>query len=107
VKWLDPAAGVDTARAMCMPSASEWLPVAPTRDVPKLCRMLCSRALIVIEQSSKSSTTYNRCSSLLGGRGRHDQHIAETLVIALSMKMRTVFSKGTAQHSLPDRDQPR
>jgi hypothetical protein len=33
---------------------------------------------------------------MLGGGVRHDEHIAEPLVIALSMKMRTVFSKGTA-----------
>jgi hypothetical protein len=77
------------------------------RDAPKLCRMLCSHSLIVIEQSSKSSTPNNRCSSLPGGGVRHDQDIAETLVIALSMKMRTVFSKGTAQHSLPNRNQLR
>jgi hypothetical protein len=42
------------------------------------------------------------------GRGvGHYQHIAEALVIALSMKMRTVFSKGTAQHWLPNRNQLR
>ena len=29
---------------------------------------------------------------MLSSNGRHDQHIAETLVIALLMKMRTVFS---------------
>src|SRR5450631_1907017 len=80
---------------------------APCRDVPKLCRMLRSRSLIVIEQFSKSRTTNHRSSSVLGGSVRHDQHIAEALVISLSMKVCTVFSKGTAQHSLPNRDQPR
>ena len=77
------------------------------RDIPKLCRMLCSRALIVVEQASKPRTTNHQPYSVLGGSVRHDQHIAETLVIALLMKMRTVFSNRTAQHSLPNRDQPR
>ena len=67
-----------------------------SRDIPKLYQLLGGRSLIVIEQSSKPSTTNHRSSSMLGGGVRHDQHIAETLVIALLMKMRTVFSKRTA-----------
>jgi len=44
---------------------------------------------------------------MLGGGVRHDQHIAEALVIALLMKMDAVFSKRTVQHPLPDRNQLR
>jgi len=45
--------------------------------------------------------TNHRSSSTVGEGIRHDQYIAEALVIALLMKMRTVFSQRTAQHSLP------
>jgi hypothetical protein len=78
-----------------------------SRDIPKLRQLLRNRSLIVIEQSSKPGATNDRSSSMLGGGIGDDQHIVEALVIALLMKMRTVLSQRTAQHPLPDRNDPR
>lgn len=77
------------------------------RNVQLLCRRLCSSSLIVFEQSTKPGTAQQRLLSMRRRRKRHDQHVAEALLIALVMKMGPVFPERMPQHPLPDRDQPR
>ena len=86
---------------------SSWLMARPSvddpgcgrHDVPKLSRKLRGRPFVEIEQPSKPSTTNHWSSSMLGGGVRHYQHINETLVIALLMKMHT-YSR-SAGRSIP------
>ncbi len=78
-----------------------------SRNVRKLDRLLRGSSFIVIQQSTKPKTTHQRSVSMRRRGARHDQHIADALVVALVMKMGAVFSQHAPQHPLPDRDQPR
>jgi hypothetical protein len=50
---------------------------------------------MVIEQSTKPSTTNQRPSSMLCGAAWQDQYIAEASVVALRMQMAAEFTKRT------------
>jgi hypothetical protein len=69
--------------------------------------MLCGGSPIEIEQSTKPLTANQRSLSIRRRGARHDEHIAEALVVALLMKMGAVFSKRAPQRPLPNRNQPR